>query len=570
MSLFKAEDKYKSVNDKELAIIAEQTSQIYAAAKNGILATIINSVILVIVLWPVISHEILLIWLAIILLVSLLRIVNAYRYKIASPSPQEVHVWTQRFLLGSSIASVIWASSSIWLFPQDDLARQVFLAFVVGGMAAGAITSLSYNKLAVNIYLYVTLIPLIIRFFISGTELSFAMGSMISFATVVFIQSANQSYIKSKQNISMRINNLEQLRSLNQSEHRYETLIETASDAFFLHDFEGKLLNVNNQACRSLGYTREELLTMSVFDVVVDSSLEVSHELWGKLNEGENIFAEGVHRRKDGTTFPVEVGLGYIKMGYDTFISVLARDVTERKRIDKMKNEFISTVSHELRTPLTSIRGSLGLLIGGAVGELPKRAQEMLTLASNNTERLLFLINDILDIQKIESGEFEMEFESLELVPFLKQSIQENIAYAEQYGVSFILHTTDENWQVYANKERLMQVMANLLSNSAKFSHEKGTVETNAEQMDDNTIRVSVSDHGVGIPEKFYPKLFSKFTQVDSSDTRKIGGTGLGLSISKAIIEKHGGQIGFTSELDVGTTFYFDLPMIAAKGDKQK
>lgn len=565
----KQENQSKDEKIHHLAIIAEQTSQIYAAVNNAIIATIINSIILIVVLWPVIQHEILLLWLISILLVSFARGILAYRFKTATPSPDNMHLWTQRFLLGSIIASIIWGASSIWLFPSDDLARQVFLAFVVGGMAAGAITSLSYIKFAIYSYLGLTLIPLLIRFFYSETELSVAMGSMLILYYVALLQSAKQSYFKSKENILMRTNNLEHQRSLNQSEHRYETLIETASDAFFLHDFDGNILDVNNLACRSLGYTREELLSMSVFDVVVGSSLEKSNVLWGKLNEGENIFVEDIHRRKDGTSFPVEAGIGFVRMGYDSLISVMARDVTERKRIEKMKNEFISTVSHELRTPLTSIKGSLGLMCGGAVGELTEEAQKMLAVASNNAERLLFLINDILDIQKIESGELEMEFEKMDIVPFLKQAVNENLAYAEQYEVSYILEPMKEPLLVYANKDRLMQVMANLLSNAAKFSHKNGSIEISAAPHDIDTIRISVVDHGQGIPEEFYSKIFDKFTQLDSSDSRNKGGTGLGLNISKAIIEKHGGEIGFVSKLDVETTFYFDLPMFVIKEDKQ-
>lgn len=561
-ALFTNKNQAENALSNDLAIAAEQTSQIYKAVNNAIVVTIINSIILTIVLWSVISHTILLIWLASILFVSLVRSITSYYYRQASPTFDEVYSWKQRFLVGSSLTAVIWAASSVLLFPVDDIARQVFLAFVIGGMAAGAITSLSFIKSAVNIYLCITLIPLAIRFFTSGTDLSLAMGSMISLAFVAFLQSANESHLKNKQNIKMRIDNIKQQQSLAQSEHRYETLLETATDAFLLHNFDGEILDVNNQTCRSLGYSREKLLSMSVFDVVVGSSIEISNELWSSLNEGEAIFVEDLHRRKDGTTFPVEAGVGLITMGYDSLITVLARDVTERKRIDKMKNEFISTVSHELRTPLTSIRGSLGLLIGGAVSDLPEAAKEMLRVASNNTERLLFLINDILDIQKIESDELEMEFEEMDVFPYLQQAVNENMVYAEQYGVRFILHPTDKQLRVSANKDRLMQVMVNLLSNAAKFSFENGQIEISTTLPTPDTVRVSVVDHGQGIPEELYSKLFDKFTQGDSSDTRTKGGTGLGLNISKAIISRHGGEINFKSEINAGTTFYFDLPKL--------
>lgn len=548
------------INSNDLAVLAEQTSQICTASKYGILATVVNSIILTIVIWPVISHDILLTWLISILFVSLVRGIIVYRYKLVSPSQDEVSIWTRRFLLVSNTTSVIWAASSIWLFPEDDLARQVFLAFVVGGMAAGAISSLSYIKSAVYIYICLSLIPLAVRFFISGTELSMAMGTMMALYFVIIFQSAKQAYIRNYENICMRIDNVEQQRTLNESEHRYETLLGTATDAFFLHDLDGKIIDVNNQACQSLGYTKDELINMSVSDIDINIKTEKLKEPWNKLKKGENARIESTHCRKDGSTFPVEVGIGHIHIEDKLLVSVLVRDITERKRVEKMKNEFVSTVSHELRTPITSIIGSLGLMRGGAVGELTPQAQEMLIVAENNTNRLLMLVNDILHIQKIESGDIDMTFEEMEVIPFLKQSIEDNNAYADQFGVKFIIEPFDNNLHINANKDRLMQVMANLLSNAAKFSHENGVVEVSVATQTNNMIRISVADHGYGIAREFYPTIFDKFTQEDSSDTRSKGGTGLGLNISKAIIEKHGGKIDFKSEVNVGTTFYFDLP----------
>lgn len=560
-----SEDK-GGANPNDSAILAEQTSQIYASVNTAIIATFINSIILAIVLWPVIEHHIIIIWLSSLILLSLVRGISAYRYKILSPSTDKAELWCQRFLIGSVLASIIWGSSSIWLFPTEDLARQVFLAFVLGGMAAGAVTSLSTIKLAVYIYLGFTLIPLLIRFFYSGTELSIAMGTMVLLYFIVLFQSANRNHNSSKQNICMRIENIKQAEELKESENRYKTLLDTATDAFFLHDVNGKFHDVNQQACHSLGYTHDELLKMSVQDIEKNMGPEVLKQLWSNLKEGENTQVEGTHLRKDGSSFPVEVSLGLIKIKNEQLLSVLARDVTERKRIEKLKNEFISTVSHELRTPLTSIRGSLGLLSGGAVGELPKEAQEMLAVAGNNTERLLFLINDLLDIQKIESEELEMKYQNIDIIPFLQQVLKDNEAYSDQYKVKFVLVDSIsqelKNPQVYADKARLMQVMANLLSNAAKFSHENGKVEISTSRQDDDIIRVSVTDHGPGIPEEFQSKLFEKFTQFDSSDTRQKGGTGLGLNISKAIIEKHGGKIDFTSKEGVGSTFYIDLPAL--------
>ena len=548
---------FKALKDKidvkmssyDLAVLAEQTSQAYSAITTSAIASIINSLLVVFVFWFVSDNSILLFWLALVMLISIARLILAHRYKKSLSS--DAGLWARRFLIGSVSISLAWSITPLWFFPMQDLPHQVFLAFVLGGMSAGAITSMSYFKSAVYSFLLLVLIPIAFRLFFSETTLGIVMGAMISLYLVILLQLAKQSHSRIIQNIIMRIDNINQKRSLE----------DTATDAFYLHDLEGKFVDVNNQACRSLGYTRDELLSMSVADIESNISTEDIHSLWNTLKDSENVRINGIHRRKDGSSFPVEVSLGTIQFDNEPLISVLARDITERQRIDKMKNEFISTVSHELRTPLTSIRGSLGLMAGGAMGDIPAQMQELLAVANNNTERLLFLINDILDIQKIESDDLEMALEEMAVSPFLEQALKDNFAYAEQYNVKFVLEPLDNNILIDANRARLMQVMANLLSNSAKFSHRNGVVEIAVSQPNDNTVRISVTDHGAGISKEFYPKIFDRFTQQDSSDTRNKGGTGLGLNITKAIIEKHGGEIGFTSTEGEGTTFYFNLPV---------
>lgn len=235
--------------------------------------------------------------------------------------------------------------------------------------------------------------------------------------------------------------------------------------------------------------------------------------------------------------------------------------------IDRMKNEFISTVSHELRTPLTSIRGSLGLITGGVAGEVPIKARELVEIAYKNSERLVNLINDILDIEKIESGRMDFRNKEIYLTHVLAQALEANSAYASQFGVRFELDNKAPLAMVVADGDRLMQVFTNLLSNAAKFSPTGGTVTISVSRHDTSTagmVRVAVTDRGPGIPHEFYDRIFGKFAQADSSAARLKGGTGLGLSISKVIVERLGGRIGFHSEPNVRTTFYFDLPELRA------
>ncbi|HEV3028901.1 MAG TPA: ATP-binding protein, partial [Planctomycetota bacterium] len=236
----------------------------------------------------------------------------------------------------------------------------------------------------------------------------------------------------------------------------------------------------------------------------------------------------------------------------------LLQDITERKRVDSLKDEFVSTVSHELRTPLTSIRGSLGLISHGVIGTLPPTVKSMLDIAVKNCDRLVGLVNDILDVEKIASGKMVLQMRAFELGPLLAQAVEINRPYAESCGVRLELEAPERTPVAYGDTDRLMQVLTNLLSNACKFSPRGETVRLCVSPAG-NRIRVSVSDRGPGIPEAFRPRMFQKFAQAGAGDGAAKKGTGLGLAISKAFIEKMGGTIGFTTETGKGTTFYFEL-----------
>jgi signal transduction histidine kinase/DNA-binding response OmpR family regulator/HAMP domain-containing protein len=237
----------------------------------------------------------------------------------------------------------------------------------------------------------------------------------------------------------------------------------------------------------------------------------------------------------------------------------LILDSTEWKQADLAKRAFVSTVSHELRTPLTSIQGSLGLVAGGAMGSLPDAAKRLVDIANSNCQRLTRLINDILDIEKIEQGHMEFDLKPQALMPLLRQAVEANRGYGVPLGVHLKLIELEPDVEIEVDADRFVQVVNNLVSNAVKYSPKGGQVEVGARRQADG-VRIFVSDHGDGIPEAFRDRLFGRFTQADSSDRRAKGGTGLGLSIAKAIVERFGGQIGFETAEGQGTTFHFDLP----------
>lgn len=263
-------------------------------------------------------------------------------------------------------------------------------------------------------------------------------------------------------------------------------------------------------------------------------------------------------QRTDGTIFPLELSVSELKIeGERLFIGVV-RDLSERNKEEQMKREFVSTVSHELRTPLTAIHGSLGLIVGGVSGSLPTKAKELIDVAHRNCERLVRLVNDILDIEKIDSGKMQMALAATRILPLVQQSLEANSGYASQHQVTMNLTSECDDATAMVDPDRLAQVMANLLSNAIKFSPPQGQVDIKVEQSE-HQVRVEVRDYGPGIPEDFRKRIFMRFAQADSSDTRQKGGTGLGLSISRAIIQRLGGKIGYESVAGEGTTFYFSL-----------
>lgn len=240
-------------------------------------------------------------------------------------------------------------------------------------------------------------------------------------------------------------------------------------------------------------------------------------------------------------------------------VLTVAVDVSARRQIERMKAEFISTVSHELRTPLTAIRGGLSMVTSGMAGEVPEPLRPLLDIAYKNSERLVRLINDILDIEKLESGRLELHLQTMAVRPLVMQAVEQIAAYARDFSV-IVRVAPGADGQVDLDPDRFAQVMANLLSNAIKHSPpgEEVVVEVAARG---DQLEVSVADRGAGIPEAFRGRVFERFAQADSSDVRTRGGTGLGLAITRSIVDQLGGAIGFDTEIDHGTRFFVRLPV---------
>ncbi|WP_370337069.1 ATP-binding protein [Parvularcula marina] len=356
---------------------------------------------------------------------------------------------------------------------------------------------------------------------------------------------------------------------LEEKEATVRAIHEAVSSPIITIDARGAIQDINAATTQLLGYSKEELLGKNVA-MLMTSEYSRNHDqyLRNYHEYGEariiGIGREVEARRNDGTAIPVHIAVSELRIKDKPLYTGVITDLSELKKVDRLKNEFVSTVSHELRTPLTSIKGSLGLLKSATLGDLPDEAIAMITIAYNNSDRLIRLINDILDVEKIEAGKLSFTFQHMELEPFLERSIEANKAYSQEYGVELNLLPIAGDIKIDADADRLAQVMANLISNAVKFSPKGAEVSISAEVLEEE-VRISVTDHGPGIPEEFQSKIFGKFAQADSSDTKAQGGTGLGLSISKAIVEAHGGDVSFHTMPGKGTTFYFNIPRVVSE-----
>ena len=351
-------------------------------------------------------------------------------------------------------------------------------------------------------------------------------------------------------------------RHLAQMEARYRSLLEAAPDTMVVVNHAGKIVLLNLQAEKEFGYSRDELLGQNIKKIIpnrvderlIGNGLPSSRNALG-FQIGSEVELTG--RRKDGGEFPIEIMLSPFESAERILV---IRDISVRRQTERLKDEFVATVSHELRTPLTSISGSLGLLAGQWASKLPESAARLLTIAHTNSQRLARLLNDILDIEKLESGRVVFSLSKVAVRSLVEHAIEDNRGFAESYGVSVRLDSASLELDVNADPDRLAQVITNLLSNAIKFSPSGGEVTIAVEKNADD-VRITVRDHGSGVPDEFKPHIFEKFAQADATNTRQKGGTGLGLSIVKQIVERLGGTIGFADAPGGGATFFVELPV---------
>jgi PAS domain S-box-containing protein len=349
-----------------------------------------------------------------------------------------------------------------------------------------------------------------------------------------------------------------------------ESILDEAVEAIIIINDSGDIERANPAACRLFKMDEQQLIgrnSESIIPILHDLLFTSDREYTRSGNRSIWKALETLGICQDGTKLPIEIGVSKVDLPDRRIYTCLIHDIAARKKVDKLKNEFVSTVSHELRTPLTSITGALGLLVGGVVSEIPIQAMDLLIIAKNNAERLGRLVNDILDIEKLEFGKLQLDIADCEANNLIQKAIDQNTGYAIKYGVRLALDNhaiTTKKITVLVDEDRFLQVMSNLISNAVKFSHMDGLVTVSA-KITGSDVTFYIEDFGTGVPEEFRKKIFQKFAQADSSDTRKRDGTGLGLSISRVIVERMGGNIDYTTEVDKGSVFFFSIPIEKAE-----
>ncbi|MGH8741009.1 MAG: sensor histidine kinase, partial [Burkholderiales bacterium] len=565
------------------AVLADRVDQLYSQMWLGILATFAIGAIATFEFWEARLRELVLFWWSLVLIITAASGGLLYAYRRSTDKANDPGQWLRWLGIAALAAGANWGFAGAVFFPSHTDEQQVFLAFLLAGMmsggipvyaaswpifalyAAGIVAPFTYvlatfgNRLFTEIALLVPMFYAInvaiayrlTQVFHSGYRLRHAYGRL------------TEDYSVLNQRLERQLVELEEARrQVEASGRKLELFAERAPIAVLEMDAQGAITEVNNAAELLFGYTAAELTGRDIRFLVRPEFHADFDVKWERLLATRSPEA-GIIRnpRRDGIDVICDWTFTPLVNPEGTIIAVLAqgRDVTAQREAERVKKEFTSTLSHELRTPLTSIIGSLQLINTGVVGDVDKDVAEMTVVAERNGQRLLDLINDLLDVEKIESGKLTMAPEVLAIDEVVREAMVLNKAFGERFRVRFELVSSLPGRSVLADRKRLLQVMTNLLSNAAKFSPEGGAVEIRMAESGPD-LRVEVQDHGPGIPEAFRSRIFGRFAQADSTASRQKGGTGLGLAICKRLVEMMHGRIGFDDRPGGGTSFWFELP----------
>lgn len=350
---------------------------------------------------------------------------------------------------------------------------------------------------------------------------------------------------------------------LHENEEMFRSAMEHSPSGMALLYPDGRWLKVNKRLCDLFGYTKADLLSISYQSLFSADALSAYQEQVRALKNGKNKFfeleLECIDKQGQAVWIIANVALIRDPEGGERFFILQVNDRTKTRELDQMKEDFITIVSHELRTPITSLELSLSLLKDDVMPKMKSESVKLLEMAMRNSRRLMSLVNDIMDLNKLSNKTLSYDVQTHNVTSLIRQAIKENKAYGDKYGVTYRHKGGKNDMHIRCDDDRMLQVLSNFMSNAAKFSGESKIVDLYAEDMGE-FVRINVKDRGVGIPEQYHSNIFKKFGQVVSTQNKKIEGTGLGLHISQELVIATGGQIGFESQENKGSIFWCEFP----------
>src|SRR2546425_7455992 len=551
-------------------VLSDRVEQLYSQLPLGIAATVVIGLISALELREGRIIELVLFWGGLLLLVSALHAALYFAYRRSADKLAQGEQWLRWLGIGAFAAGATWGFAAAVFFPSHADERQVFLAFLLAGVISGGIPMYAASWPVFAAYAAAIALPFTYVLATFGNRLFAEIALLIplfygvSVAIAFRLNGVFLSGYRLRHAYQRQLVELQGApRQIEASGRKLALFAERAPIAVLELDADGVVQDVNQAAELLFGYAADELIGHSVKRLVQPKHHGDFERDWASLMTTRAPLA-GVkvrNPRRDGIDVVCEWTVTPLVNADGQLLSVIAqgRDITAQLEAERMKKEFTSTLSHELRTPLTSIIGSLQLINAGVLGEIPKDVTELTEVAERNGQRLLDLINDILDIEKIESGKLKLMPEVIRVDELVREAILLNKGFGDRFKVRYQARGELLTREVTADRKRLLQVMTNLLSNAAKFSPEGEVVEISTEEAPAG-LRVGVHDRGPGIPEAFRARIFGRFNQADSTTSRQKGGTGLGLAICKRLIEMMHGHIGFLDRDGGGTTFWFDLP----------
>jgi PAS domain S-box-containing protein len=565
-------------------VLADRVAELYRQLPIAIAATFLAACMATFELRAPFFALLLWIWWVIVVVFSIVAVGLIVSYHRSADKQAAAERWLNRIGILALANGAAWGLAGAVFFPSLTGEQHVFLSFLFAGMtsigipvyavswrifaayAAGIVAPFTYVLASTGNQLYIEVAFLAPVFYAVNVAIAYRLTQV--FDSGYRLRHAygklTEDYSVLNQRLQGQLVELgEARREVEASGRKLALFAERAPIAVIEMQPDGTVTQVNPAAEYLFGFAENELAGKSVKDLVLPKFHGDFDANWAKLIATREPQAgvkvrmtrrDGIELICDWTTTPLVNSEGRM-------IAVIAqgRDITAQLEADRMKKEFTSTLSHELRTPLTSIIGSLQLVNSGVLGELDKDVADLTQVAERNGQRLLDLINDILDIEKIESGKLTLDLEQIRIEELMREAMALNKGFGDRFKVRFELAGGASDREVRGDRKRLLQVMTNLLSNSAKFSPEGGAVEVTVAENGAN-LRIGVHDRGSGIPENFRSRIFGRFTQANSATTRQKGGTGLGLAICKRLIELMQGRIGFEDRAGGGTTFWFELP----------